>query len=70
MNQKFFDLPEEKQQRIINSALTVFSKYDYKKHPPMRLYGLPVSQRDCCSIIFPTRRPCTYFYYSIHRIFS
>ncbi len=31
MNQKFFDLPEEKQQRIINSALTVFSKYDYKK---------------------------------------
>ena len=31
MNQKFFDLPKEKQQRIINSALTVFSKYDYKK---------------------------------------
>lgn len=31
MNQKFFDLPKEKQQLIINSALAVFSKYDYKK---------------------------------------
>lgn len=31
MNKKFFDLPEEKRQDIINGALHVFSKYDYKK---------------------------------------
>lgn len=31
MNDKFFDLPEEKQDRIINGALHIFAKYDYKK---------------------------------------
>ncbi|MDD5936149.1 MAG: TetR/AcrR family transcriptional regulator [Clostridiales bacterium] len=30
MNEKFFELPKEKQQTIINAALEVFSKYDYK----------------------------------------
>ncbi|MGN0407341.1 MAG: TetR/AcrR family transcriptional regulator [Bacteroides sp.] len=31
MNNKFFDLPQEKQNTIINAALHVFAKYDYKK---------------------------------------
>lgn len=31
MNEKFFDLPEEKQNAIINGALHVFAKYHYKK---------------------------------------
>lgn len=31
MNSKFFDLPQEKQNIIINAALHVFAKYDYKK---------------------------------------
>lgn len=31
MNEKFFNLPQEKQKNIINAALHVFSKYDYKK---------------------------------------
>lgn len=31
MNEKFFDLPEEKQNAVINGALHVFAKYDYKK---------------------------------------
>ncbi|RDU22836.1 TetR/AcrR family transcriptional regulator [Anaerosacchariphilus polymeriproducens] len=30
MNQKFFELPEEKRTRIINSAIEVFSQNDYK----------------------------------------
>ncbi len=31
MNEKFFDLPKERQNAIINGALHVFSKYEYKK---------------------------------------
>lgn len=31
MNDKFFDLPEDKRDRMINGALRVFAKYDYKK---------------------------------------
>lgn len=30
MNEKFFALPEEKRHQIINAAMEVFSKYDYK----------------------------------------
>ena len=30
MNDKFFSLPEEKQQSIINAAMEVFACYDYK----------------------------------------
>ncbi|MDD3278930.1 MAG: TetR/AcrR family transcriptional regulator [Lachnospiraceae bacterium] len=33
MNYKFFQLPMEKQQRIINAAYKVFSKNSYKKAP-------------------------------------
>lgn len=31
MNEKFFELPEKKQNAVINGALHVFAKYDYKK---------------------------------------
>ncbi|MGN1084704.1 MAG: TetR/AcrR family transcriptional regulator, partial [Lachnospiraceae bacterium] len=31
MNGKFYDLPQEKQHTIINAALHVFAKYDYRK---------------------------------------
>ena len=33
MNEKFFSLPEEKQQAIINAGFRVFSKNTYKKSP-------------------------------------
>lgn len=33
MNEKFFQLPEEKQQRIINAGFRVFSENSYKKSP-------------------------------------
>lgn len=33
MNEKFFSLPEEKQQRIINAGFRVFSQNSYKKSP-------------------------------------
>lgn len=31
MNEQFFRLPEEKQQAVINAALEVFAKHEYKK---------------------------------------
>lgn len=31
MNEKFYNLPIEKQQKIINAGFRIFSKYDYKK---------------------------------------
>ena len=33
MNEKFFQLPEEKQQRIINAGFRIFSLNTYKKSP-------------------------------------
>ena len=33
MNEKFFDLPEEKRQRIINAGYRVFARNSYKKSP-------------------------------------
>ena len=33
MNEKFFSLPEEKQQTIINAGYRVFSQNTYKKSP-------------------------------------
>lgn len=33
MNEKFFSLPEEKQQTIINAGYRVFSQNSYKKSP-------------------------------------
>ena len=31
MNEKFYSLPEEKQQRILNAGFCVFSQNSYKK---------------------------------------
>lgn len=33
LNEKFFALPKEKQQKIINAGFHVFSKNSYKKSP-------------------------------------
>ena len=39
MNEKFFALPEEKQQRIINAGYRVFSQNSYKKSPMSEIAG-------------------------------
>lgn len=31
MNERFKELPEEKQRAVLNAAMEVFAKYDYKK---------------------------------------
>ena len=39
MNEKFYSLPEEKQQRIINAGFRVFSQNSYKKSPMSEIAG-------------------------------
>ena len=39
MNDKFYSLPEEKQQRIINAGFRVFSQNSYKKSPMNEIAG-------------------------------
>ena len=39
MNEKFFALPKEKQQRIINAGYRVFSQNSYKKSPMSEIAG-------------------------------
>ena len=31
MNEKFYELPEEKQLSVLNAAMEVFAEYEYKK---------------------------------------
>ena len=31
MNEKFYELPEEKQLYVLNAAMEVFAEYEYKK---------------------------------------
>ncbi|MEI3266300.1 MAG: hypothetical protein V8R85_03855 [Frisingicoccus sp.] len=62
MNDKFFNLPEEKQQRIINAGYHVFSQNSYKKalsaksREPQALVNL------CSSIIFAIKKNSISFY--------
>ena len=37
MNEKFYSLPQEKQDRILNAGFRVFSKNSYKKSPMLEI---------------------------------
>ena len=37
MNEKFYALPQDKQDRILNAGFRVFSKYSYKKSPMLEI---------------------------------
>ncbi len=39
MNEKFFQLPEEKQQRIVNAGFRVFAQNSYQKSPMSEIAG-------------------------------
>ena len=43
MNEKFFALPKEKQQRIINAGYRVFSRNSYRKSPVGKLRQKQIS---------------------------
>ena len=38
MNEKFYALPQDKQDRILNAGFRVFSKNSYKKSPMLEMY--------------------------------
>ena len=54
MNEKFFALPEEKRHQIINAAIEVFSKYDYKhaSTDPVSYTHLDVYKRQALVLLF------------------
>ena len=52
MNQKIFELNEEKRLAIINAGLEVFSKNDYKHALTDDIAAKREYQRDYCFIIF------------------
>lgn len=39
MNEKFYSLPQEKQNRIINAGFRVFSRNSYRKSPMNEIAG-------------------------------
>ncbi len=63
MNEKFFALPEEKRHQIINAAIEVFSKYDYK-HASTDLIAAKAGISKG-SIIFIIRRNCICIFMTI-----
>lgn len=50
MNDKFFGLPEEKQERIIQAAYRVFARNTYKKSPMHEIAGMAGISKSLLSI--------------------
>lgn len=62
MDEKFYNLPETKQQAIINAGYRVFSQNAYKKAPCRKLPTRQESANPFSSTIFITRRSCICFF--------
>ncbi len=62
MNKKFFALPIQKQEAILNAGFCVFSQNSYKKSLQVKLPMLQVSVNPCCFTIFTTKENCIFFY--------
>ncbi len=56
MNEKFFDLKKEKQDRMINAALKLFAENGYRRASTDEMVRKPVSVRGFCSIILQVKR--------------
>lgn len=61
MNQKFYELPEEKQNRIINSGYKVFASYDYKKAPMSSIAEEAIISKSLLFHYFENKK-CLYLY--------
>lgn len=59
MNNRFFELPKEKQDRFINAALQIFAKNGYKKASTDEIVKAAAFPRDCYSIISEVSRGYT-----------
>ena len=64
MNEKFYDLSEEKQSQILNASYKVFATNQYKKAPTSEI----AAEAGICFIIFITNWRCIFFYGSMQRI--
>ena len=59
MNEKFFDLKKEKQDRMINAALKVFAMNGYGHASTDEIVRRPESAKDCFFIILSVNWGCT-----------
>lgn len=62
MNEKFFSLPKERQQAILNAGYHVFSQNTYKNLLSSKSPDVLESASLYCFIIFGTNENCIYFY--------
>ena len=60
MNKKFFELPLEKQERIIKAAYMVFAHDNYKNASMSRIADDGGISKSLCSIIFKIKKICIY----------
>ena len=60
MNERFYTLPPEKQQAIINAGYRVFSQNSYK-NSPMSEIAEARNQQISAVPLFPQRRGCILF---------
>lgn len=58
MNEKFFSLPIEKQEAIINAGYRVFSENSYKKSPMSEIADAAETASLYYSIIFIIKKSC------------
>ena len=61
MNEKFFSLPEEKQQAIINAGYQVFSQNSYKKSPVSEIADAAGISKSLLFYYFKTKKSCISF---------
>lgn len=62
MNEKFFDLKKEKQDRMINASLKIFALNGYRHASTDDIVAEAVSARGCCFIILSINWGCIPFY--------
>ena len=63
MNEKFWALPKDKQDRIINSALEVFAKNEYKKAPMSEIASAANISKSLLFITFTIKKELYLFLY-------
>lgn len=61
MNEKFFKLPIEKQQKIINAGFHVFARNTYKKSPVSEIADAAGISKSLLFHYFKTKKSCIYF---------
>ena len=60
MNDSFFQLPDNKRNKIINAGFRVFSQYTYKKSPMGEIAAEAGISKSCCFTISEIKKSCIF----------